>query len=575
MSVIPKNILGREIKKGVSILAASMNRNEQLEQSLPTWLATSADEIIIVDWSSIVPVENIIKKYNDPRINVIRVSDKKYWVLTLAVNLAARCTSRNNILKLDSDSKISADFLEKHPLTNNIFYAGNWQKARNKNEQHTNGIIYVKRRNFFNVMGYNEYIQTYGWDDCDLYERLCKFGLRRFCIDFESVYHIQHDNEMRTSNQRAQRLDVEIEKNRLLAGELKWIGPMLPILSISKYMDNNDNIFDCKLSSVIPTPSVELLEKILAQALVNRNITKKYNLFIEVRNGLGNRLRSLASAFNIAVGSNRNLVLIWETNEHCEATVADLYDLFKLTGLVDRNNILFQLIEDKRNANLPPITTFIKESENVSVYDYMQESEKNKYIDDTVNNDIYIISACSLVNHYTTWQKECDFLKSMVPSITVENQVNNFVKILAEKKIKIEDCIGVHIRMSQPGKSYENTSDYTEIAKQSIDKWRAASNWNIFLKEIKSILRSNPSQKFFLCCDNETAYEELLKRLPDVFVFTKKVVFDRSVEQVQNALVDLILLSKTKEILGSNWSTFTEIANRLGGKKIRFAGKDF
>jgi hypothetical protein len=62
----------------------------------------------------------------------------------------------------------------------------------------------------------------------------------------------------------------------------------------------------------------------------------------------------------------------------------------------------------------------------------------------------------------------------------------------------------------------------------------------------------------------------------NIFLYEKNI-YDRSAEQVKTAVIDLILLSKTKYILGSNWSTFTEIAHRLGGgdKKLKLAGVDF
>lgn len=572
-----KNILGREIKKGVSILVASMNRNEQLEETIPTWLQTPVNEIIIIDWSSKIPISDIVKKFNDPRITVIRVQGKKYWVLTLAVNLAVRCTSRNNILKLDSDSKLAPDFLEKHPLNNSIFYAGDWRKATEKNQQHLNGIVYIKRRNFFKVHGYNEYIQTYGYDDCDLYDRLQEINLQRICINFTSIQHIEHSNTLRNINQKTERLDVEIEKNRLIANEIKWEGPMLPITNISQI---NDNYYLCKLSPIIPLLAIEIIDKCLENAWKNRNYAKKYNLYIKVQNGLGNRLRALASAFNIAKGSNRNLILIWEPNEHCEAMFNDLYDTQNLIDLIINSGITLKIVNDEKTINLPVLTNEFKEGDAINFYDYMIESQKNAYIDDTVANDIYIISACCLVNQHTDWEKECNFLKKLIPNQEVNKQIMNFENKLNKKNIKIDNCIGVHIRMSQPEKSYEDISNYSEEAKLSITKWRKASHWKTFFNEIKKILETNSEQKFLLCCDNEKAYQEIMEESraifkKKIFVKTEKNVYDRSIKQVQNGLVDLIMLSRTLYILGSCWSTFSEIAGRLSGKKLKLAGRDF
>ena len=42
--------------------------------------------------------------------------------------------------------------------------------------------------------------------------------------------------------------------------------------------------------------------------------------------GLGNRLRVLASAYNIAKNSGRDLVICWDKDEHLNA---DFYELFR------------------------------------------------------------------------------------------------------------------------------------------------------------------------------------------------------------------------------------------------------
>lgn len=584
------NILGKEITKGVSIITASMNRNEFIEKTLNSWFIDKVDEIIIVDWGNtgvIQIVEKIIKNLKDtikyPNIIVVIVPEKKYWILSYAFNIAARFSSKKNILKLDADSKLNSDFFKKHPLNNEIFYAGDWRLARDENEKHTNGIMYVKRKHFFNVFGYNEYIQTYGWDDCDMYDRL-SLTLERNVINLDTIQHIKHDENLRTKNQLidSNGLDVEIEKNRLISLETKWSGPMLSIDSINFEVCSLDKLTKiiCKTSKIVSVLSREIMEICREKAIKNREyernkkLKEKKKLYIQTQNGLGNRLRAFASAFCIATYSNikRDLILIWETNEHCEAKFSDLYDVESLTKFIKSIGINFQILEKN-----PGIRSDINVSEDLNMekfdkYNYMNDNEKNTYIDENNNNNIYIISACCLVNKNTNWERECDFLRQMKPCLIVQKMLSDFD---SKNNIKIESCIGVHIRMSQPGMSYEDTSNWTEEAKKSVEKWRTASHWENFLTEIDKILLVDKKQKFFLCCDNKDAYVQLIKKRSGIFVYTNKNVFDRSIVQVQNALLDLILLSKTKEILGSNWSTFTEIANRLGGKKLRLAGKDF
>lgn len=565
-----QEIYPKDIKLGNSIISVCMNRNHHLEQSLPTWLATNPNEIIIVDWGSSVSIEPIINKYKSDKIKLVTINNVNKWILTKPYNLAAQLSSYSNILKLDCDSFLESNFFSYHNLEqDNVFFAGDWKKSRNDNEKHTNGIVYLKRKDFFNVGGYNEYIITYGYDDCDLYNRLEK-NLKRLLINLDTVKHLEHSNEDRMINQVLSynyKLDVEIEKNRLIS-ELNIWGGNFSIFKLDKLSDNKFTgqiISSCQLDQKI---NDNLLEK----AIKNRKyaeLKSKKKLFINTKNGLGNRLRALASAYIVAKEVGRQLVIIWVPDEHCEAKFTDL---FKLNFLFKDVILVENFKKDKSLDISKAIQYNIEENENRVIYDYF--SSKNKYIDDTIPQDIYIISACILNNKYTNWAKECTFLRSLE---TVDDIANNIYKYIIENNIY--NAIGVHIRMGQNSSehSYEDISRYSKEEKESVCKWRTSSHWTVFLREMDNILEKNPNQKFFVCCDNEEAYKNILSdpKYQKCIFYTKKNVYDRSLEQIKSGLIDLILLSKTQYILGSNWSSFSEMALRLSGKQMKLAGVDF
>jgi hypothetical protein len=78
-----------------------------------------------------------------------------------------------------------------------------------------------------------------------------------------------------------------------------------------------------------------------------------------------------------------------------------------------------------------------------------------------------------------------------------------------------------------------------------------------------------------LAADNQETYDIFIKKYGDKITYVKRDVFDRSVDQQRYALIDMILLSRTKYILGSYWSSFTELAQRLGNSKVKYSGVDF
>ena len=119
---------------------------------------------------------------------------------TYAQNLAGDLCKYNKICKLDSDITLSDNFFENHPLTEGMFYVGEWLCARNENEKHTHGNTYMYLNDYLKVNGYNEYIKSYGWDDSDFTHRLMLCGLKKVIFNLNMFYHVPHDDMARMTN---------------------------------------------------------------------------------------------------------------------------------------------------------------------------------------------------------------------------------------------------------------------------------------------------------------------------------------------------------------------------------------
>ena len=204
--------------KDVTIISACRNREHVLARSLPSWLALQVAEIIIVDWGSKprLKVETQTLTSGFTKITIVRVQDIGRWILSLALNFAASHVRTLYILKLDVDYVLGANFLQKHPLNDKprCFWAGNWRQARNENERHLNGLLFVSRSHFEQVGGFNEYVRGYGYDDTDLYNRLQQIAKLEMCfIDNDTVHHIEHPH----LNQQ-----LNIFTNMYLCKRLPW-----------------------------------------------------------------------------------------------------------------------------------------------------------------------------------------------------------------------------------------------------------------------------------------------------------------------------------------------------------------
>jgi len=189
--------------EGISIVTACMNRNENLMKCMPSWLRLSAvSEIIVVDWGSSKKVEQSLRERGiaDNRIKVIRIEDQDTWILSHAFNVGLSQVRRKYILKLDCDILLKDDFLEKNPPCTRKFYAGNWRVATSDDEKRLNGSFLAPTQNIRSIGYYNEEITTYGWDDCDLYQRL-EILLVRSVFDFTTITHIKQEDDSRLKYQ--------------------------------------------------------------------------------------------------------------------------------------------------------------------------------------------------------------------------------------------------------------------------------------------------------------------------------------------------------------------------------------
>jgi hypothetical protein len=207
----------------ISVVCGCMDRQEMLQQALPSWLAlVEIGEIVIVDWSSREPIRPMAAALGDPRLKVLRVDGQRRWIASKSHNLGVRAASGDVLLRLDSDYVLQPSFFQKHELTERRFFCGNWRHARTDNERHLTGVLYVHRRHFLAVNGYNERIVTYGYEDDDLFERLEHAGPTRQDIDLDTVHHIPHDDLLRTRHQDVSDVQAETEKNKALAHSRPW-----------------------------------------------------------------------------------------------------------------------------------------------------------------------------------------------------------------------------------------------------------------------------------------------------------------------------------------------------------------
>jgi hypothetical protein len=281
---------------------------------------------------------------------------------------------------------------------------------------------------------------------------------------------------------------------------------------------------------------------------------KKSVVYVDAQHGLGNRIRAIGSGAAIAKQSNRELVIVWEPDHHCECRFADLFDY---AGKV---------IEK----------TFTDEARNyMDVYNYMEiepGSEKNRLVVLANERDVYLRAAYTFNHSASHWNAENEFIRSLKPTAEIQAMIND---------IDLSKSIAAHIRMEAgaglDNNTYDSVENWTQDGHDQLHFWREKSHYSNFIKRVDQLFAENSELTLFLATDLPETYKVFEEYYGDKLVYLKREVYDRSKEQIKYALADALLLSKAQKLLGSTWSSFSELAMRTSTtySSIEMSGKDF
>ena len=133
-----------------------------------------------------------------------------------------------------------------------------------------------------------------------------------------------------------------------------------------------------------------------------------------------------------------------------------------------------------------------------------------------------------------------DFLNRFVPVKSIREQIAQTVEAHGQH------TIGVHVRRTDHNLSI------------------ASSPTKAFIREMEQALLERPSTVFFLSTDDPSVEDEFRAQFGSKIVTRQKRFERTSLQGMQDAVIDLYSLSRTSRILGSYWSSFSDVAARLG-----------
>jgi hypothetical protein len=82
----------------------------------------------------------------------------------------------------------------------------------------------------------------------------------------------------------------------------------------------------------------------------------------------------------------------------------------------------------------------------------------------------------------------------------------------------------------------------------------------MFIRKMEELIENNPATQFFLATDDAGVRANLQRKFPGRIIINPHVIQRNTKEGIQNALIDMYCLSRTKMIFGSFYSSFSAVS---------------
>jgi hypothetical protein len=173
----------------------------------------------------------------------------------------------------------------------------------------------------------------------------------------------------------------------------------------------------------------------------------------------------------------------------------------------------------------------------------------------------------------------------VLPKAIIDPLLRRLVPVEAVQRIVAETmpadihaAVGVHVRsrsVDRDNVDVDRDCEYTTDGAATTDFWRQQSQVPVFLDKMNRYLARNPAIHFFVATDDFRTIELLEAEFPGRIAHIARDCDDRRPACVQYALADMMCLGRTRKIIGSNWSSFSEVSGRLSGAPLFLSGISF
>jgi hypothetical protein len=264
-------------------------------------------------------------------------------------------------------------------------------------------------------------------------------------------------------------------------------------------------------------------------------------IILEPQSGLANRMRVVASGLQLQKQVGGDLLCLWLRNDLLNAPFEALFESipgWEIQPAARR----FKFVQASRRSR--PFTMALAQIINrmlgvdfcIAEPDFENWLWKNKVnlADVAREHGTLYIQTCQEFGHN---QEE---FRNFAPIPALRHKIHAL-----EKRFRPQ-TIGIHIRRTDHRLSIE------------------MSPTRLFIEKIDAEITRDANALFYLSTDDADVEQEFRRRYGERILTHAKEFSRQTAAGIQDAVVDLFCLSKTAAIYGSYWSSFSDVAARIG-----------
>lgn len=273
---------------------------------------------------------------------------------------------------------------------------------------------------------------------------------------------------------------------------------------------------------------------------------QKSTIMIEPCAGLGNRLLALTSAYELSRKLGKDLHVFWKREIGCAIEARDLFEMRVPVTEISEMGIKNGVMDHLRSSRMKK----------------KYRSMADAFIECDEIADAKAAGGFAAVEKLLAAQ-DISYVKSYTNLCEITADSFSFLEPAEEVKRRGEkvfsqigsNTVGVHIRRT----------DHVE-----------ARNNSPLTAFVEHMMAEPEDTRFYVTTDETSVIHELEQLLPAerLIVYEDKVLDRDSKTGIQDALVDMLCLSKCRKILGSYQSTFSLIPSIMGQTELVYCRKE-